>query len=418
MTNIFFNKEGIKKGFLILSWALYDFANQFFALNIVSLYFVRWVTIEKGAPEIFYSITFGISTFLVAISTPVMGAISDVSERRKPFLNYLTILSIIFTIILGISDNLLVGLFFFAIANFGCQAAIVFYNALMVNIAPKNKIGLISGLGKTFGYLGAVLCLYLIRPIVLKSGYQATFLPTGVAFLIFCLPCLLFIHDKSKKRIALLAFFKKEKILEIFRGLIKTTFNTKEFPGLLDFLKAAFFGLCVVNVIILFMSVYATRAFGLKEIQIINLITFSTFFAIIGSFLSGYLSDRIGYKKSLFGIFILWSIILFGGTFIRNEVLYWVMGALVGITLGSTWVVSRAMAIRLAPEAKIGEVFGLFNFVGYLSGIVGALFWGGILLFLAPLKEEGYRMALFSLNIFLVFALIFIRRIPADKKIN
>ncbi len=401
---------------MILSWALYDLANQFFALNIVSLYFVRWLTIEKSAPEIFYSIAFGISTFLVAISTPILGTISDITQRRKPFLTSLTLLSICFTIILGISNNIFIALLFFAIANFGCQAAIIFYNALMVNIAPKNKIGFISGLGKTFGYLGAVLCLFLIRPIVLKSGYRATFLPTGILFLIFSLPCLLFIKDKSKRPLELFSFLKREKIFQIFKQLKHTAFNTKEFPGVLDFLKAAFFGLCVVNVIILFMSVYATRAFGMNEVEIINLIAFSTLFAIIGSFVSGYLSDHIGYRRSLFAIFILWTLVLTGGTFIRYKNLYWFIGALVGVALGSTWVVFRAMAIRLVPEHKIGEIFGLFNFVGYLSGIVGSLFWGGILIFLSPLKEVGYRIALFSLNLFLVFALIFIRRIPEDRK--
>ncbi|MDO9573054.1 MAG: hypothetical protein Q7J37_04150 [Candidatus Omnitrophota bacterium] len=35
-------KEKIKKPALVLAWGLYDLANQFFALNIVSLYFVRW----------------------------------------------------------------------------------------------------------------------------------------------------------------------------------------------------------------------------------------------------------------------------------------------------------------------------------------------------------------------------------------
>jgi hypothetical protein len=36
----------IKKAFLILSRALYDAANQFFALNVVSLYFPRWLTVD------------------------------------------------------------------------------------------------------------------------------------------------------------------------------------------------------------------------------------------------------------------------------------------------------------------------------------------------------------------------------------
>jgi UMF1 family MFS transporter len=402
----------IKKSFLILSWALYDLANQFFALNVVSLYFVRWLTLERQKPEIFYSVSFGISTFLVAIAGPILGAVSDITERRRPFLVYLTLLAILFTMLLGSSDNIYLASLFFMLANFGCQTAIVFYNALMLNIAPQNKIGLISGLGKMFGYSGAILALYLIKPIVLKSGYQATFLPTGILFLIFSLPCMIFIKDRAvKERVNLKYFFQKNKIWEIFKTLKTTAFNAQRYPGLLDFLKAAFFGLCAVNVIILFMSVYATRVFRLNESQVINLITFSTFFAMAGSIFSGFISDYIGHKRTLIIVFSLWIICLLGGTLVRDIRLYWAIGALTGASLGATWVVSRALAVKLVPEEKIAEVFGLFSLVGYLSAIIGALFWGIILLRLAPLGELGYRWALLSLNLFMVLGLVFLLRI-------
>ncbi|MCX7661771.1 MAG: hypothetical protein N2Z79_03705, partial [Candidatus Omnitrophica bacterium] len=110
-----FNKKMIKINLLILSWALYDLANQFFAVNIVSLYFVRWVTIVKETPEFFYSISFGVSTFMVAIASPILGAVSDFSQRRIPFLIFLTLLAVVFTISLGLVDNVYLALVFFAI---------------------------------------------------------------------------------------------------------------------------------------------------------------------------------------------------------------------------------------------------------------------------------------------------------------
>ena len=406
-------KENFRKAFLIFCWGLYDLANQFFALNIVSLYFVRWITIEKATPEIFYGIAFGISTFFIAISGPVLGAISDTLNRRRPFLIYLTLLSVIFTIILGASDNIFVALLFFIVANFGCQTATVFYNALMVNIAPKDKIGLVSGIGKMLSYSGAILALYFIKPVVLKSGYRATFLPTGILFLIFSLPCLIFIKDQGEKRqINLISFLKKDKIREIFTGLKASIFGPHTIPGLSNFLKASLFGFCVVNTVILFMSIYATKAFKLNEIQITNLIAFSTFFAMVGSFISGYISDRLGSKATLIATFILWIISLSLGAIVKNANLFWLVGSLVGLSLGATWVVTRALVMQLVPAEKTGEVFGLFNFVGYISSIIGSLFWGLILLFFAPLGETGYRLALLSLNLFLAIGLIFVLRLP------
>jgi len=408
-----FNLRNTKNGFLIFSWALYDLANQFFALNIVSLYFVRWLTLERQAPEILYSIAFGISTFFVAVLAPILGAISDITGRRRIFLIYLTLLSIVFTMILGVYKSIFLGLLFFVIANFGCQTAIVFYNVLMVNIAPPQKIGLVSGFGKMMGYTGAVLALYLIKPLVLKSGYQATFLPTGLLFLIFSLPCMLFIKDKQPvKEFCLSYFLRKDKLSEIFRTLKTTAFDSYKFPGLLNFLKSSFFALCAVNAAILFMSVYATRAFGLNETEVINLVTFSTFFAIAGSLFSGFISDYIGHKRCLVGVFLLWGVCFIAGAFVRSIYWYWFIGALTGIALGSTWVVSRAMAVSIVPIERVGEVFGLFNLVGYISAIIGALFWGGMLLLLSHLGEWGYRITLVSLTLFILLGFIFLLRIP------
>lgn len=399
----------------ILSWALYDLANQFFALNVISLYFVRWLTLEKNAPEIFYSLAFGISMLFVAFLAPILGIVSDMRGRHKPFLVYFTAVAIIFTMLLGLVDNVFLALLLFAMANFGCQEAVVFYNALMVKISPKNKIGLVSGLGRMFGYSGALLALHLTKPIVLAAGYQATFLLAGILFLIFSLPCMVLIKEEPvKEKVNLIYFFRRRELLGIFNRLKITFFESHKYKGFLDFLKAAFFGLCAVNVIILFMSVYATKVFGLTESEIINLIISATFFAIGGSIFSGIISDYIGYKKSLMGVFFLWAVSLSGGALL-GKTFYWLIGALVGISLGSIWVISRALAVKLVPEENIGEVFGLFNLVGYLSGVIGPLFWGLILLYLAPLGEVGYRIACLSLVLFMVIGFIFLSRIPKES---
>lgn len=196
-----------------------------------------------------------------------------------------------------------------------------------------------------------------------------------------------------------------------FKQFFRNTFNLIKFTGLSDFLKATFFCLCVVNIIIIFMSVYATRVFGLTERQIINLVIFSTLFAIAGSLFSGYISDHFGYKRSLIIVFLLWGICLLSGALARGMLFYWIIGPLVGVALGSTWVVSRALAIQIVPSQNIAQVFGLFSFIGYLSAIIGALFWGGILWFLSPLGELGYRLALASLLLFLLPGFVYLRRI-------
>lgn len=413
---LFFREEKIKKNFLIFAWGLYDLANQFFALNIVSLYFVLWVTIEKQTHELFYSISYGLSILLVACLAPLLGTVSDLARRHRFFLILFTLLSILFTISLGLTESVLLGLIFFAIANFGCQIAIIFYNALLINIAPAGKIGLVSGIGKMLGYCGAMLGLLIVHPLVQKGGWSAAFIPTGLLFLIFALPCMLFIKDKkSEQNLNIFSFLKKDKFKLFFKEFLQNCLNLLKSANLSNFLKASFFCLCVVNIIIVFMSVYATKVFGLTGEQIMKLILFSTLFAIIGSFTSGYISDHIGYKKSLVIVFLLWVICLFFGALVRNKIVYWFIGPLVGVALGSTWVVSRALVIRIVPSENIGQVFGLFSLVGYLSAITGVLFWGGMVWFLSPLGALGYRLALLSLFFLLLPGFFYLRRIEADS---
>lgn len=405
-------KGKIKQFFLIVSWGLYDLANQFFALNIVSLYFIRWLTIEKHVPEIFYSIAFSISTLVVAIITPVLGSISDILNKRMPFLIFFTLLSVAFTMMLGTTGIIVIELAFFAIANLGCQAAVVFYNALLTDVAPKEKIGLVSGFGRMLGYSGALVALYLIKPIVLKSGYQATFFPTGMWFLIFALPCLVGLKDKAGKgSIGLFSLLKKDKAAGILKDLKAGLRATYTLPGFSDFLKASFFGLCVVNVIIIFMSAYATNVFKLNETQIIHLVGFSTFFAIAGSLTAGYICDKLGSVRTLMAIFFLWEVSIVFGALVKTHTFYLGIGALVGISLGATWAVARALAIELTPEEKMGNGFGLFNLAGYLSAVMGALFWGGMLFCFSRFGVLSYRISLFSLSIFLVLGFVYLLRL-------
>jgi len=411
-------KDEINKTVIVISWALYDLANQFFALNIVSLYFVRWLTIDLKTPEIFYGSVFGISTLFICIASPLFGALSDRSGRYRDYLISLTLVSVFFTFALGLTRNVFWLLFFFAIANFGCQTAIISYNSLLINIAGKGRIGFISGIGRMFAYSGAILAVYLVKPLAQRYGDQATFIPTAIYFLIFALPCLLFVKDapapsKDKKRFT--AEVLKNDFLSSLAFLKKALSGRDENKALGNFLKAAFFGLLPVNTIILFMSVYATRVFGLNSGQVVDLIVFSTLFAIAGSLLSGYLSDYFGYKRSLCAVFILWIVCFILGSQARNTGMYFLIGALVGTAMGGVWAICRAFIASTAPADKIGEIFGLFNLAGYMASILGALYWGLILLALSQLGETGYRIALLSLNIFMAMGVLFLLRLPHDS---
>jgi MFS transporter, UMF1 family len=413
-----YTRSSARTAFLVVCWAFYDLANQFFALNVVSLYFTRWLTFQKGASEWYYSAAFGVSTLMVALLSPLLGAMSDYTSRRKPFLIWFTLTSTLFTAAIGAAPSLFAGLFFFMVAHFSCQMAVVFYNSLLVGIVDRKKAGLVSGIGMVFSYSGAIVALYTIKPVVLRFGYQATFIPTGILFLLFALPCLVFVRDRAGADIEAhhwRRFFTVEALKGVLDALRRTVFMSRGREPLPVILRAAFCTLSAVNAVILFMSVYATRVFHLNESEIINLIAFSTVFAIVGSFVSGWASDRVRLSRLLSAVFLFWVVSFVLGSTLSDKRWYYVVGSLVGVALGSTWVVLRAYIIKETPDALVGKAFGMYSLIGYMSAISGAIFWGIALLVLKPLGETGYRITLFLLSGFPLAGLYFLKKLPHER---
>src|SRR6266567_4114175 len=85
-----------------LSWALYDFANTVFSMNITTLYFAAWLIKDLGHSNTLYAIVNGIASALVVVSIPVFGAISDATQRRKPWVVGFTLLACASTVTMAI----------------------------------------------------------------------------------------------------------------------------------------------------------------------------------------------------------------------------------------------------------------------------------------------------------------------------
>src|SRR4030081_1539848 len=84
------------------SWALYDFANTIFSMNVATLYFSVWLIADLGASNSVYALGNGISSLLVVLSVPVLGALSDARRRRKPWVVSFTIAACIACAAIGV----------------------------------------------------------------------------------------------------------------------------------------------------------------------------------------------------------------------------------------------------------------------------------------------------------------------------
>lgn len=396
----------------ILSWALYDFANTIFAMNIISLHFALWVTLDKQGEDIFYSLALSISMSIIGISMPVIGAISDRYNRKMPFLIFGTLVCVFFTGLIGLIDKLIYGLLFFGIANIGYQIGGMFYNALLSDISSSQNIGRISGFGIGMGYVGSITGLLMVHPFVEYGGRSWAFIPTAILFLLFALPCFIFVKDKDKGKVT--SF--KLGIPEAFMRLKQTFLHSKQYPGLITFLIANFIYLDAINTIILFMGVYAKKVILLQEAELVAFLVTATIFAIIGSFGAGFVTDKIGPKKALSLVIGLFTGIILLAGFSFNKYIFWVVGPVAGICMGSVWVTARALMVDLSPQEKVGEFFGLYGLTGKFASIIGPLVWGLVVWgfdFLGILK---YRLAVLSLLIFFITGFIILQKVPETRE--
>jgi UMF1 family MFS transporter len=164
------------KKLAIFSWCLYDFANTIFSMNVISLYFALWVTVDHDGQDILYSTALSLSMLAVALSVPVFGALSDTTGKRRAPLIGLTLLCIFSTGLIGTTDHLWTGLILFMVANYGYQSALVFYNGMLPSISQGSHVGLVSGYGVALGYLGSIIGMLMVKPFFLLPVYCCSFL--------------------------------------------------------------------------------------------------------------------------------------------------------------------------------------------------------------------------------------------------
>lgn len=430
----------------VWGWAIYDFANTIFSMNILTLYFAGWVILDHGLEDIWYSITFSTSMLLVAISMPVLGTISDVSGQKKRMLLILTLGCIAATLVIGViaklglasSLEITLALVAFGLANYCYEGGLVFYNALLPQVSHHRRMGQISGLGVALGYFGAIAGLLLVLPFVqgkivffTSPGKQEAFIPTAILFLLFCLPTFWWV--KPDRPVS----HSRLKIRKAFKTIWKDLKDTQRYPGVSRFLISDFMFEDAIATVILFMAVYTQAVMGFNDLDKTILFVVSTTSAAVGSLGCGWVTDRLGPKKTLSVVVLGWVVSLVVIAVTRDRLVFWILASFIGIFLGSTWTSARPLLASLVPKDKMGQFFGLYSLSGRTAAIIGPLIWGVVVLYCkgdslpakaftrvafkaglglsdSTLHTIQYRFAVLALASLMFLGWIFYRKVP-DK---
>ena len=411
------------------SWILYDFANTPYSMNVVSLYFSTWVVLELNYSDMWVSVVNSISMILVALTMPILGDWSDRKQKKLPALLIFTLICIVGTFLIGLlglsisSPSLLLPfvLFLYIVTNYSFQGGLVFYNALLPAVATRRSMGRVSGYGVGLGYLGSIAGLLVARLFVDGSvfgwtfagiqagGRVAAFIPTAVMFAVFSAPIFIFVREKG------VGYPERQswKINKSYQRVINSLKNTKEHPGLLRFLIAKLLYEDSIQTIIIFMGLYTQAVMGFSNVEANQFFIIVIPTAIVGSALCGIITDHFGPKKTLVFVVFSWCICLTVLVATMNTMLFWILGGLVGILLGSTWTAARPLLITLVPNENLGEFFGLYALSGKVAAIIGPLVWSGVAL---AFSEYGdvvkYKAAVGALVILMIAGGVILRGVP------
>jgi len=394
----------------IFGWIMYDFANSSFTTIIVTVifskYFVKTVVAQGELGTALWGRAVAISMLLVALSAPVFGAVADYSRAKKKFLFYHTYLTIVFTALLYFvtQGDILKGMIFFIIANFGFNSANVFYNSLLPEIVHRKDMGKVSGWGWALGYVGGLISLVLVLPLVHNKWTRLVF-PTVAAFFgVFSL--FTFILLKIKLKPAKRTNYFKTAIQRIR----KSTQNIKKFSELVKYFISYLIYNDGIVIVISFAAIYGATRFGMNDKQLITYFIIAQITSIFGAFFFGYILDKIGAKKTISLTILIWIAVVLGAFFCQNLNQFYLVGLMAGIAIGSSQSSSRTMLALLTPDQKMAEFFGFYSFTGKMAAIVGPLVYGEI-----ARITGSQRWSILAVLIFFMTGLVVLQSVNESK---
>ena len=379
------------------AWAMYDWAVSSLQAVVLTavfpIFFVRVAAAglpeSRGTQALATANT--IAAIVIALLSPVLGAISDYAAAKKRMLAG--------SMLVGAAAT--AGMFFirrgdltlastlFVIAICGATASVVFYEALLPHIAKQSELDRVSSAGYAMGYIGGGLLLavnlaWIQRPDLfgLPSGEglseQAASLPARLAFVsvavwwvVFSIPLFRRVPE-PRRTLEPDEPGRGSVVATSFARLGETVRQLVGFRQAFLMLLAFLIYNDGIQTIIKMATAYGTEI-GIGQSALIAAVLMVQFIGVPFAFLFGMLASKIGAKRSVFLGLLAYTIITMIGYFMTTATHFFMLAALVGMVQGGTQALSRSLFATLIPAHKSGEFFGFYSVFEKFSSIFGPL---------------------------------------------
>lgn len=366
----------------VIAWALYDWGNSAFATTVMvvffPLFFKQYLTAGQDATTstFWLGIANGTSSFVLAVMAPWLGALADKGNAHMRFLAAFTAIGVVPTALLAfIGPSSWVGAaVLFAIASVGFWGGLIFYDSMLVHVAPRGRMDSVSGLGYALGYLGGGLLLVVnvvmyAQPALFGlpdplTAIRASFLMVAAWWVLFAIP--IFRNppiDRPGIRMSQAWRAGFAELMQTFRAI-------RSYRPVVFFLLAYWMYIDGVNTIMK-MSVDYGLALGFAADSLIAGILMIQFIGFPATLLFGWLGDRL---SPLVGIFVaigVYGAVTFYAVMMTRITEFYVMAAAIGCVQGAIQAMSRSYYGRLIPADRAAEFYGFYNMMGKFAAVLG-----------------------------------------------
>ncbi|MDF1697871.1 MAG: MFS transporter [Saprospiraceae bacterium] len=424
--------KNVKK--TINAWALFDWANSAYALVISTAIFPIFFlnntdpVINIGSLSFtnssLWTFAVSISYIIIAFITPILSGMADYSGKRLHYLKIFTILGSISCIALYFFDvvPLWLGTSAFILATIGFAGGIVFYNSYLPLIVTEDRFDRVSAKGFAAGYIGSVILLVFILWMILapdtfnipgstveEQGNNASaigFILVGLWWIIFG-----FISFKNLPKDNRL--FSEENLFTKGFQEIKSVYGElKDQPDLKRFLWSFFFYSAGVQTIIYVATVFADIILNFESSEMIAIVLVLQLVGIVGAYLFAFVSDKIGNKKALTIMILIWILICLIAYFCTGKTLFYFLAGLVGMVMGGIQSISRSTYSKMLndKEDDVTSYFAFYDVLYKTSIVAGTLAYG-----IVDNLTGNLRYSVLSLAVFFVIGLYLLSKTNFEK---
>jgi MFS transporter, UMF1 family len=395
----------------VAGWCLYDFANSIYAAvipaTIWSAYYAKSIVgNEAGQGDLWWGRAVSLSMLLVAFTSPPMGALGDFAGARKKLLIAYTVAATGATALLGTVHQGMVlwGFALSVVATVGFEGAMVFYNAYLPEIAPRDHQGRVSAWGFAVGYAGSLLGLAIALPLVRREDFAAAFAFCGLGFFLFSLPAFWYLPRDQTARLGAAAAMSGG-VRESWRTLQDILRRLE----LRRFLLAYLLYEDGVNTVVYFSSIFAATTLGFALTDLIWLYMAVQISALAGAMAWARPTDRLGPKFVVQAMLVQWAVLVTAIYFVQTRGQFFLLAILAGTGLGAIQAASRTFMATLVPAGREGEFFGFYNLCGKSAAVLGPLVFGAV----SAATGGNQRVAILSVLFFYVIGGVVLRGVRA-----